>query len=118
MNLRLRRGPSRPAIPITVFIAILLAGAPAWAQATAQMSGRVTDESGAVLPGVTVTVTQTVSVDAAAPLVDVQSAGIGEVVERRSSGFLLPVIKADGKVWRPPLDIGRRGERDAAERGQ
>ena len=125
--------------------AVLLAVA-AWAQATAQMSGRVTDESGAVLPGVTVTVTQTdtgfsrtvvtddtgayvmpnlptgpyrleaslqgfrtyvqtgivlqvaatptinavlavgnleetVSVEAAAPLVDVQSAGIGEVVE-------------------------------------
>ena len=31
----------------------------AWAQATAQLNGRVTDESGAVLPGVTVTVTQT-----------------------------------------------------------
>ena len=118
----------------------------AWAQATAQMNGTVRDESGAVLPGVTVTVTQTdtgftrtvvtegdggyvipnlptgpykldvslqgfktysqtgivlqvganvtinaalgvgsleetVSVDAAAPLVDVRSAGISEVVE-------------------------------------
>jgi len=30
-----------------------------WAQATAQLSGAVKDESGAVLPGVTVTVTQT-----------------------------------------------------------
>ena len=37
----------------------LLAGATAWAQATAQLDGRVTDESGAVLPGVTVTATQT-----------------------------------------------------------
>ena len=37
----------------------LLTIAPAWAQATAEMAGRVTDESGAVLPGVTVTVTQT-----------------------------------------------------------
>jgi hypothetical protein len=118
----------------------------AYAQATAQLSGTVRDESGAVLPGVTVTVTQTdtgftrtvvsdgtgayvlsnlplgpyrlevslqgfrtyaqtgivlqvgatptinavlgvgnleetVSVEAAAPLVDVQSAGISEVVE-------------------------------------
>jgi hypothetical protein len=125
---------------------LLLTAAVAWAQATAQMSGRVTDESGAVLPGVTVTATQadtgftrtvvtdetgsyvmpnlptgpyrleaslqgfrtyaqtgivlqvgatptlnavlavgnleeTVSVEAAAPLIDVQSAGIGEVVE-------------------------------------
>jgi hypothetical protein len=37
---------------------ILLAASAAWAQATAQMSGAVRDESGAVLPGVTVTVTQ------------------------------------------------------------
>src|SRR5213592_4191729 len=31
----------------------------AWAQGTAELNGRVTDESGAVLPGVTVTATQT-----------------------------------------------------------
>src|SRR5262245_23579290 len=31
----------------------------AWAQSTAQISGRVTDQSGAVMPGVEVTVTQT-----------------------------------------------------------
>ena len=124
----------------------VLASGIAWAQATAQLSGTVRDESGLVLPGVTVTVTQTdtgftrtavtegsgayvmpnlptgpyrlevslqgfrtyvqtgivlqvgaspainpvlalgsleesVTVDAAAPLVDVQSAGISEVVE-------------------------------------
>ena len=41
-----------------VLILLLTAGA-AWAQATAQLSGTVRDESGAVLPGVTVTVTQT-----------------------------------------------------------
>src|SRR5215510_1990267 len=127
---------------------IVLAAVPAWAQATAQLNGRVTDESGAVLPGVTVTATQTdttfsravvtdasgnyvmtnlptgpyrleialqsfrtyvqtgivlqvgasptinatlgvgnleqtVSVEAAAPLVDVRSAGISEVVDRQ-----------------------------------
>src|SRR5687767_5175359 len=125
---------------------VFFTSAAAWAQATAQMTGTVRDESGAVLPGVTVTVTQTdtgftrtvvtegsgtyvmpnlptgpyrlevslqgfrtyvqtgivlqvaatpvvnavlgvgnleetVSVEAAAPLVDVQSAGISEVVE-------------------------------------
>src|SRR5687767_13210353 len=125
---------------------LVLASTVAWAQATAQLSGTVRDESGLVLPGVTVTVTQTetgftrtvvsdetgayvlsnlplgpyrlevslqgfrtyvqtgivlqvgaspalnpvlalgsleesVTVDAAAPLVDVQSAGISEVVE-------------------------------------
>jgi hypothetical protein len=119
----------------------------AWAQATAELSGRVTDESSAVLPGVTVTATQTdtgftrtavtdgsgtyvmpnlptgpyrlevslqgfrtfvqtgivlqvgatpainaqlgvgsleetVTIEAAAPLVDVRSAGISEVVEQ------------------------------------
>ncbi|MBI2828622.1 MAG: TonB-dependent receptor [Acidobacteria bacterium] len=130
----------------TIGVSVLLTCAPAWAQATAQLSGTVRDESGAVLPGVTVTITQTntgfirtvvtegtgvyvmpnlplgpyrldvslqgfspysrtgivlqvgaapvinvvlqvgtleesVTVDAAAPLVDVQSAGISEVVE-------------------------------------
>ena len=38
---------------------LLLTSVVAWAQATAQLSGTVRDESGAVLPGVTVTVTQT-----------------------------------------------------------
>jgi len=37
---------------------LLLTVSAAWAQATAQMSGTVRDESGAVLPGVTVTATQ------------------------------------------------------------
>ena len=35
----------------------LFSTALAWAQATAELAGRVTDESGAVLPGVTVTAT-------------------------------------------------------------
>ena len=38
---------------------LLLTSALAWAQATAELNGRVTDESGAVLPGVSVTMTQT-----------------------------------------------------------
>jgi hypothetical protein len=38
---------------------VVLISTTAWAQATAQLNGRVTDESGAVLPGVTVTATQT-----------------------------------------------------------
>src|SRR5882672_4546688 len=42
------------------FIASPLAGATAWSQATtAQISGTVKDQSGAVLPGVEITVTQT-----------------------------------------------------------
>ena len=43
----------------TVAAILLLTTAPASAQATAELNGRVTDESGAVLPGVTVTATQT-----------------------------------------------------------
>src|SRR5262249_10160707 len=132
------------AVALTV---LLLSSSIVWAQlSTAQLSGRVTDESGATLPGVTVTGTQTdtgltrsvvtdekgtyglpnlptrpdrleaalqgfrtfvqtgivlqvaatpvvnvvlaigrleetVSVEAAAPLVDVQSAGIGDIVD-------------------------------------
>jgi len=43
-----------------VALSVLLSGALAWAQlSTAQLSGRVTDESSAVLPGATVTMTQT-----------------------------------------------------------
>ncbi len=42
-----------------VALGLTLATGVAWAQATAQLAGRVTDESGAVLPGVTVTATQT-----------------------------------------------------------
>jgi|RhiMethySRZTD1v2_1073278.scaffolds.fasta_scaffold37558_1 hypothetical protein len=131
-----------------VVVIFLSADAAAWAQATAQLNGRVSDDSGAVLPGVTVTATQTdttfsravvtdasgnyvmtnlptgpyrleialqgfrtyvqtgivlqvgasptinatlgvgnleqtVSVEAAAPLVDVRSAGISEVVDQQ-----------------------------------
>jgi len=46
---------------LAVFASILLLAAmPAWAQlATAELNGRVTDSSGAVLPGATVVVTQT-----------------------------------------------------------
>ena len=43
---------------IVLLILLLTAGA-AWAQGTAQLSGTVRDDSGGVLPGVTVTVTQT-----------------------------------------------------------
>ena len=43
-----------------VAAALLITSVAAWAQlSTAQLSGRVTDESGAVLPGATLTVTQT-----------------------------------------------------------
>ena len=40
-------------------LSLLLTSNLTWAQATAELAGRVTDESGAVLPGVTVSATQT-----------------------------------------------------------
>src|SRR5213593_3154322 len=43
----------------TAALIVVFASALAFAQATAELNGRVTDESGAVLPGVTVTATQT-----------------------------------------------------------
>src|SRR5678815_2638149 len=43
----------------TALVTLFLLPVAAWAQATADMNGRVTDQSGAVLPGVTITVTQT-----------------------------------------------------------
>jgi hypothetical protein len=48
-------------ILITLYIVLWMAipCAPVWAQATAQISGSVQDQSGAVLPGVEVTATQT-----------------------------------------------------------
>ena len=42
-----------------IVLLLLLTSTPASAQATAELNGRVTDDSGAVLPGVTVTATQT-----------------------------------------------------------
>lgn len=45
-------------IGVVLTVGILLSSV-AWAQATAEISGRVTDQSGAVLPGVEVSVTQT-----------------------------------------------------------
>jgi hypothetical protein len=50
------RGFSRNVLIVTLCV---LAGGVAWGQGTAELTGRVTDGSGAVLPGVTVTVTQT-----------------------------------------------------------
>src|SRR3989454_2152974 len=44
---------------IGIFLVAVLSCAAAWAQATAQISGTVKDQSGAVLPGVEVTATQT-----------------------------------------------------------
>src|SRR6476620_5817101 len=42
----------------TAVVAMLIACGSAWAQATATISGTVRDQSGGVLPGVTITVTQ------------------------------------------------------------
>src|SRR5688572_16097155 len=44
---------------LAALLVFVLMGATSWAQTTAEISGRVTDQSGAVLPGVDVTATQT-----------------------------------------------------------
>jgi len=44
---------------LAVGVTLILSATSAWAQATASISGTARDESGAVLPGVTITVTQT-----------------------------------------------------------
>jgi hypothetical protein len=43
----------------TAILVLILSCSSVWAQATAQISGFVKDQSGAVLPGVEVTATQT-----------------------------------------------------------
>src|SRR5262245_43350531 len=58
---RLGEGAMKQCLGLS-FVAVLLfvlTSAAASAQATAELNGRVTDESGAVLPGVTVTASQT-----------------------------------------------------------
>ena len=59
MNRILRRVPAGFRVSATGALALLLTSSLAWAQATAQLNGRVTDESAAALPGATITVTQT-----------------------------------------------------------
>src|SRR3989304_5610342 len=44
---------------LTMLLTLVLAPSVVWAQSTAQINGTVTDQSGAVLPGVEVTATQT-----------------------------------------------------------
>src|SRR5438477_1194486 len=46
-------------ITIAVILAVIVGSVSVWAQATAQISGTVRDQSGAVLPGVEITATQT-----------------------------------------------------------
>src|SRR5207253_2308314 len=46
-------------LTLTIFLSLVLMPVGVWAQSTAQISGTVTDRSGAVLPGVEVTATQT-----------------------------------------------------------
>src|SRR4026207_833740 len=84
-----------------VFAMMLLTAPGAWARATAELAGRVTDESGAVLPGVTVTATQT------------------------DTGFTRPVVTDGTGAWimpNPPtgphrLEIGPQGSRTYVQTG-
>ena len=64
----------------------LLAAVPAFAQQTGTITGTATDEQGAVLPGVTVTV-----IMAAAPLA-MPSLAIMEIKRSRAVGFWLVLL--------------------------
>ena len=55
----MRAGVARPSRAILILLLLIATASAAWAQGTAQLSGTVRDESGGVLPGVNVTVTQT-----------------------------------------------------------
>ena len=77
------------------FLAVLLTASLAAAQATAELSGIVRDESGAVLPGVTVTITQadtgfTVGVGDLAETVTVGAIRIRTLRPARSAGSRPP----------------------------
>src|SRR5712691_7112196 len=54
-----RRQMKRAAIGVAVVCFVVFCSTTIWAQGTAQISGTAKDQSGAVLPGVEITVTQT-----------------------------------------------------------
>src|SRR5262249_37178519 len=63
---------------LTIFCVSILTCSSGWAQATAQISGTIRDQSGAVLPGVEVTATQT-------------STGIAHTIVTNETGsYILP----------------------------
>src|SRR6266516_7419670 len=82
--------PILTAFFIGLFGSVMTCGS-VWAQATAQISGSIQDQSGAVLPGAEVTATQTdtgigevseqVEVQANAALVETRSVSVGQVME-------------------------------------
>jgi hypothetical protein len=82
-------------------LVLVLTCTAAWAQATAELNGRVTDESGAVLPGVTVTATQT------------------------ATGFMRTVATDEAGTWSMPnlpigpyrLEVSLQGFRTYAQTG-
>ena len=90
------------------FLILLLASLPAAAQATAQLGGTVRDESGGILPGVTVTATQTdtgfsrsVVTDASESKVTVLGllVGLQCTVLSTMSFLLLPMYGEYGFSW-------------------
>ena len=93
---------------------LLLTSTIVWAQATAQMSGRVTDESGAVLPGVTITVTQTDTGLTRTSVTDgTGSYVLPNLVGRVSSDrwqrcFRWELISWAGRLTRPLCSVSRR----------
>jgi hypothetical protein len=79
---------------------LLLTASAAWAQGTAQLSGTVRDESGGVLPGVSVTVTQT------------NTGLVRNTVTDATGGYLLTNLPTG-----PSLDVALQGFKTYVQTG-
>ena len=69
------------------FFILFVGCAAIWAQATAQISGTAKDQSGAVLPGVEITVTQTGTATTRSAVTN--ETGSNNDAHRRASGFII-----------------------------
>ena len=81
---------------VSAFIALALAAGSVWAQATEQISGTVRDQSGAVLPGVEVTVTHT------------GTGAARTALSNESGSYVLSNLLIGRTVWRLPWRVFAR----------
>ena len=94
----------------TALLAILIACGSAWAQATATISGTVRDQSGAVLPGVTVTATQTDTGFVRNGVTD--DSGNYKIKDVPDGGYTLVVWHEGAKNQSKPVTVAGDGKAD------
>src|SRR6202521_3443718 len=113
---------------LSILIGLLLSCAAAWAQSTAQISGTVKDQTGAIVPGVEVSATQTetglkrsVTTDATGSYL-LPSLPVGPYrLEATSASFRTYVQTGivlrvdDNQVINPALSVGQVSEQVAVE---